>query len=1044
MGSLETGLPPLKRAPLLRRSPSSAAAAASAAAAGIRPFLLRPRSRLARFLLFEKVDYLQWIYTVAAFFFVVVLFQAFLPGSVVERSGDAVERGGSIESGMGEVLGEFKGLEFGEGIRFVPSKLLERWEKDRREWNSSMAVLGRTVARVGLRKPRLAMVVADLSPDAIQLQMLSVAAALKEIGYEIQVFSLQDGPVNGIWRSLRIPVDIVPLSTKCEITVDWLDYTGVLVSSLEARPILSCLLQEPFKSIPVIWTIHERSLALRLHQYNTSGWDQLINDWTRAFNRATVIVFPNYILPMMYSAFDAGNYFVIPGSPAEALGADTFLALQNGHEMRGSLGFGADDFLVAIVGSRFSYSGMWIERALILKALAPLLQQFLSVNMHSRLKIGILSDNSSTAYETSIETFAFQVGYPKGIISQITDDEGMNNFLGIADLVIYGSFLEEQSFPTILMQAMSLGKLIVAPDLSMIKKYVDDRVNGYLFPKENVGMLTQALLQAVSNGKLSLFAQRVASIGKAHARNLLASESIEGYAVVLENVIKLPSEFASPRTFKEIPSGLKEQWQWNLFENITDIERLNSSFSSYRILDRLEELLRSQMNNSANTTSNLDEAFSSMAWEEAKKIEMANARRRVEEEELKDRSEQPHGTWEDVYRNVKKADRARNELHERDDRELERTGQPLCIYEPYFGEGTWPFLHQTSLYRGIGLTFRGRRPGFDDIDASSRLPLLTNAYYRDVLGEYGAFFALANRIDRVHKNAWIGFQSWRASARKAALSKKAETAILEAIQARRHGDALYFWVRMDQDPRNPVQLDFWSFCDAINSGNCRIAVSEALRRMYGVQDDWNSLPQMPSDGDAWAVMQNWVLPTRSFLEFVMFSRMFVDALDAEMYDEHHRSGLCYLSAFKDRHCYSRVLELLVNVWAYHSARRMIYVNPETGAMQEQHKLKSRRGQMWIKWFSNSMLKSMDEDLAEESDADATNRRWLWPDTGEVFWQGVYERERNMRQQQKERRKQQSKDKIRRIKKRARQKTLGKYIKPLSEDMGGGANNTKTS
>nr|CAD1834106.1 unnamed protein product [Ananas comosus var. bracteatus] len=946
MGSLETGLPPLKRAPLLRRSPSAAAAAA----AGIRPFLLRPRSRLARFLLFEKVDYLQWIYTVAAFFFVVVLFQAFLPGSVVERSGDA-------------------------GIRFVPSKLLERWEKDRREWNSSMAVLGRTVARVGLRKPRLAMVVADLSPDAIQLQMLSVAAALKEIGYEIQVFSLQDGPVNGIWRSLRIPVDIVPLSTKCEITVDWLDYTGVL---------------------------------------------------------------------MMYSAFDAGNYFVIPGSPAEALGADTFLALQNGHEMRGSLGFGADDFLVAIVGSRFSYSGMWIERALILKALAPLLQQFLSVNMHSRLKIGILSDNSSTAYETSIETFAFQVGYPKGIISQITDDEGMNNFLGIADLVIYGSFLEEQSFPTILMQAMSLGKLIVAPDLSMIKKYVDDRVNGYLFPKENVGMLTQALLQAVSNGKLSLFAQRVASIGKAHARNLLASESIEGYAVVLENVIKLPSEFAAPRTFKEIPSGLKEQWQWNLFENITDIERLNSSFSSYRILDRLEELLRSQMNNSANTTSNLDEAFSSMAWEEAKKIEMANARRRVEEEELKDRSEQPHGTWEDVYRNVKKADRARNELHERDDRELERTGQPLCIYEPYFGEGTWPFLHQTSLYRGIGLTFRGRRPGFDDIDASSRLPLLTNAYYRDVLGEYGAFFALANRIDRVHKNAWIGFQSWRASARKAALSKKAETAILEAIQARRHGDALYFWVRMDQDPRNPVQLDFWSFCDAINSGNCRIAVSEALRRMYGVQDDWNSLPQMPSDGDAWAVMQNWVLPTRSFLEFVMFSRMFVDALDAEMYDEHHRSGLCYLSAFKDRHCYSRVLELLVNVWAYHSARRMIYVNPETGAMQEQHKLKSRRGQMWIKWFSYSMLKSMDEDLAEESDADPTNRRWLWPDTGEVFWQGVYERERNMRQQQKERRKQQSKDKIRRIKKRARQKTLGKYIKPLSEDMGGGANNTKTS
>ena len=61
---------------------------------------------------------------------------------------------------------------------------------------------------------------------------------------------------------------------------------------------------------------------------------------------------------------------------------------------------------------------------------------------------------------------------------------------------------------------------------------------------------------------------------------------------------------------------------------------------------------------------------------------------------------------------------------------------------------------------------KGRRPGGDDIDATSRLPILSNHYYRDVLAEHGALFALANRIDRIHKNAWIGFQSWRASARQ--------------------------------------------------------------------------------------------------------------------------------------------------------------------------------------------------------------------------------------------------------------------------------------
>lgn len=68
--------------------------------------------------------------------------------------------------------------------------------------------------------------------------------------------------------------------------------------------------------------------------------------------------------------------------------------------------------------------------------------------------------------------------------------------------------------------------------------------------------------------------------------------------------------------------------------------------------------------------------------------------------QLKDRTDQPRGTWDEIYRSARRTDRT---LHERDEGELERTGQPLCIYEPYFGVGTWPFLHHTSLYRGLGL-----------------------------------------------------------------------------------------------------------------------------------------------------------------------------------------------------------------------------------------------------------------------------------------------------------------------------------------------------
>ncbi|OEL21462.1 hypothetical protein BAE44_0017521 [Dichanthelium oligosanthes] len=1045
MGSLDNGA---AAAGSYKRGPAPASRAGGVGGAR----RVRARSRLARFLLFEKVDYLQWIVAAAAFFFVAIVFVAFLPGSgVVERPRLLLP---SRRAGPGRGGGEQQhsslprvGVGLGAweaGVAFQPTRLREKWARERREEAQSLAELGTPVKRLGVRKPHLAMVFGDLYPSAMQLQMVSVASVLEAMGYEMKVFSLEDGPCDSIWRVIGVPVSILPEEANLPSFVDWLDYDGILVNSIEARPVLSSLLHEPFKSIPVIWTVHEYSLAHRIKEYNESGMIQIIDAWKEVFSRANVIVFPNYILPVMYAAFDSGNYFMVPGSPSEVFQADSFNAKSNHQDVRISLGLSPKDFLIAIVGTPFSYGENLIEEALVLQAVGPLLQQYRSENStQSELKVKIFTGNITEKHRMVLESVALSVGFPRGAVEHVAAGD-KDNLLGTADLVIYGSCLEEQSFPSVLVQAMSLEKLVIAPDLAIIRKHIDDGVNGLLFPRKNIGMLTQVLLRAMSNGQVSVSGQKIASAGKAYAKNLMASETIDGYAVLLENVIKFPTDVLSPLTAGEIPLALKQEWKWHLFEDVKHLHRMNESLSGYKILQKLEQEWHNNLKEHPPvSTSKISEAFSAIAWEEQRANEVMDIKRKMEEDELKDRNDQLHGTWEEVYRNVKRVERLKNELHERDDKELERTGQPLCIYEPFFGEGTWPFLHQSSLYRGVGLV-SCRRPGADDIDASSRLPLLNNVYYRDILGEFGAFFALANRIDRIHKNSWIGFQSWRATARKASLSNNAESAILEAIQSQKHGDTFYFWVRMDQDPRNHAYKDFWSFCDATNAGNCRLAVLEAFQRMYGVQldDELDSLLRMPNDGDTWSVMQSWVLPTRSFLEFVMFSRMFVDALDAQMYDKHHQTGHCILSLHKDQHCYSRVLELIVNVWAFHSARRMVYVNPETGAMQEQHQLSGRRGQMSVQWFSYATLKSMDEELAEEFDLDHPDRRWLWPQTGEVFWQGLYERERTMRQQEKERRKQQSRDKIQRIKKRARQKTLGKYIKPPPEDSGG-SNHTMT-
>ncbi|KAG0483133.1 hypothetical protein HPP92_011217 [Vanilla planifolia] len=856
MGSLDTAVP-WKRAQLLR-------------SASDRPFLHRPRSRLARFLLFKKVDYLHWVCTAAVFFFVFILFQAFLPVSVPEKSPTR----GSLKEYWRLATGSYGELEFGEGIRFLPTKLLEKFERERKEADSNFMAPGMTVMRAGIRKPRLALVVAGASPDAMLLQMVSIARVLKEIGYDIEVFSFHEGLVHDVWRNMGIQVNILPLNVKQGVTTDWLDYSGVLASSVEAQRVISCLLQEPFKSIPIIWTIQDQSLAVRLNQYVKNGQAGLLGVWTEVFSRANVIVFTSHYLPIIYSAFDSGNYFVIPSYAPEAWAADRFLALDKHSALRVNIGYKPEDFLIAIVGSQFDYSGMWLEHALVLQALAPLLHEFHSYNNYSypMLKVGVLKKSSST-YSIALESIALNLGYPRGTVQQIGGNVDNNSFLVMADLIIYGSFLEEQSFPPVLVQAMSLGKLVIAPDLGIIEKHIHNGVNGFLYPKDELGQLTMVVRKAILEGGLSPPAQLIATSGQVEARNLMVSETVQSYSWLLENVLKFSSEISPPKAIADIPSEMKEKWQWHLFEYLSDMNNQTETVRGPEIVEILEEEWnRTHMVNNVSTTSRFDESYSSVNWEIQRLVEAANAKKRLEEDELRDRTDQPRGTWEEVYRSAKRADRTKSELHERDEKELERIGQPLCIYEPYLGEGTWPFLHNSSLYRGISLSSKGRRSVADDIDASSRLPLISDAYYRATLGEYGAFFALANRIDRIHKNAWTGFQSWRVGARKLSLSSKAEKSLIESIETRKHGDALYFWVRMDKDPRNPLQQDYWSFCDAINAGNCRFAVSEALGFMYGVPQDSNLLPPMPKEGGTWSVMHSWALPTRSFLELVMFSR----------------------------------------------------------------------------------------------------------------------------------------------------------------------------
>lgn len=974
----------------------------------------------------------------------------FIAGAMLHRSMVMFLRLAEVSSGDYRAslepqpnLATFRTSDIAEAVRFVPHKLLQKFRDKIAETNLTGL---RNRRRIPIRPPRLALVCAELSRNPGLLLLLSVARGFQALGYELELYSIEDGPVRGAWEKIGTVVNILQSNSHNQFQVDWLNFDGVVVSSLEAKVTISSLMQEPFRTVPVVWIIHENTLGRRLRLYASDKHRAIISDWKCAFDRADVVVFSDYAMPMMYSVFDSGNFFVIPGSPKETWEAEHFMALNRKEDLLSKLSFKSDDFVIVVVGSQFSYTGIWREHALVMQATLHLMAKFkMNDSIGTSLRLVIVSNNFNSTYGVALQTVALQLGFRTGIVQHASQDDDVNILLSSADLVVYGSFHEEQAFPAILIRAMSFEKPIIVPKLPIIEKYIEDRKHGLLFPVGNVNMITEAMSLAISNGTLSVLARKIALAGRLHARSLIVSDAIEGYSAILENVLHFPSEVGIPRHVSEIPWAIKGLWQWQLMgrPSMSDVEYLEQRLKKSSVVFQVEELWRKSPRTEDSMLNNIntkEDSFYLIDWEEEKAIQMDEDTERREQEELDDRRDWLKRTWEEVYRSVKRAERTKGELHERDDGELERTGQPLCIYEPYYGPGTWPFLHNNALYRGIGLSTKGRRPGADDIDAPARLPLLNNVYYRDSLCEYGALFAIANRVDRIHKNSWIGFQSWRAAGRKVSLSEAGEKALTDAVGTGKHGNAIYFWARMDNDTRAgtrtatfPRQKGFWSYCDAINAGNCRVVFLEAFKRMYSLPESWMAVPPMPVDGDSWSVLHSWAMPTRSFLEFVMFARMFIDAMDTQHYNEHHDNGNCCLSISKDPHCYCRLLELLVNVWAYHSARRMIYVNPETGHVQEHHKLKSRRGQMWVKWFDFTLLKSMDEDMAEEVDTEHPTKRWLWPSTGEVYWQGVYERERHRRNRLRIEKKRKSKDKLVRMRHRYRQKSLGKYVKPPPEE-----------
>lgn len=963
----------------------------------------------------------------SAFYLVIIsaVFLFALASMVLQSSITSVFKQGSDK---GRLLRD--GLRFGTTLRFVPGRISRRLV----EANGFDRL--RNEPRFAVRMPRLALVLGNMKKNPQSLMLITIVKNIQKLGYALKIFAVENGNARAMWEQLGGQISILSLESYGHM--DWSIFEGVLVDSLGSKEAISSLMQEPFCTIPLIWIVQEDALADRLPVYEETGCMDLISHWRSAFSRADVIVFPDFSLPMLYSALDSGNFFVIPGSPVDVWAAENYVKTHSKTQLRMKYGFSNDDFLVLIVGSSTFYNEPAWDYAVAMHTIGPLLIKYARRKDPGRaFKFVFLCGNSTDGYNEVLQEVASRLGLQDNSLRHYGLNNDVKSVLVMADLVLYDSSQDVQVFPPLLIQAMTFEIPVIAPDFPVLKKYVVDGVHGMFFPKRNPDALLKAFSLLISNGKLSRFAQTVASSGRRLAKNILASECITGYARLLERVLNFPSDAFLPGPISQLHQGA---WEWNLFQKETDLrghemEDIAEGKSAARsVVYALEEEFAysaKSKNMSEDGNVNLEQDIPNQQdWDILREIESSEEYESLEMEELEERMEKDSGVWDDIYRNARKSEKLKFEANERDEGELERTGQPVCIYEIYSGTAAWPFLHHGSLYRGLSLSAGARRLSSDDVNAVVRLPILNQTYYRDILCEIGGMFAIAKKVDNIHGRPWIGFQSWHASGRKVSLSPKAEKVLEETIQENTRGDVIYFWARLNMDggvTGSKNALTFWSMCDILNGGYCRTAFEDAFRRIYGLPSHMEALPPMPDDGGHWSMLHSWVMPTPSFLEFVMFARMFADSLDA-LHANVNKGNTCLLgsSNVEKKHCYCRMLEVLVNVWAYHSARKMVYIDPHSGSLEEQHSLEQRKVFIWAKYFNNTLLKRIDEDLAEAADdGDYPSETWLWPLTGEVHWLGIYEREREQRYRLKMDKKRKTKEKLlERMKYGYKQKSLG--------------------
>lgn len=111
---------------------------------------------------------------------------------------------------------------------------------------------------------------------------------------------------------------------------------------------------------------------------------------------------------MLYSILDNGNFYVIPGSPADVYAAENYKNLHSKSQLREKNGFNEDDILVLVVGSLFFPNELSWDYAVAMHSIGPLLRIYARrKEVGGSIKFVFLCCNSTDGSHDALQVFKF-------------------------------------------------------------------------------------------------------------------------------------------------------------------------------------------------------------------------------------------------------------------------------------------------------------------------------------------------------------------------------------------------------------------------------------------------------------------------------------------------------------------------------------------------------------------------------------------------------------------------------------------------------------